>query len=59
MLLGFYPDYRFPARKKGLKRKSALKASSAALKQKSKDSNSMAKVILCGKSGRAACLASY
>jgi hypothetical protein len=29
-----YPDYCFPARKRGLKRKSALKASSATLKQK-------------------------
>jgi phosphoribosylanthranilate isomerase len=33
--IGFiYPDYCFPARKRGLKRKSALKASSAAPKQK-------------------------
>jgi hypothetical protein len=29
-----YPDYSFPARKRGLKRKSELKASSAASKQK-------------------------
>jgi hypothetical protein len=34
-VIGFvYPDYFFPARKKGVKRKSALKTSSVAPKQK-------------------------
>jgi hypothetical protein len=34
-VIGFiYPDYCFPARRKGQKRKSALKSPSSALKQK-------------------------
>jgi hypothetical protein len=57
--IGFiYPDYCFPARKKGLKRKSVLKTSSAAPKQKKvKKINPPAKVILYGESSRTACLA--
>jgi hypothetical protein len=46
--IGFiYPDYCFPARKRGSKRKSAPKASSVVLKPKrEKNSNPLVEVVL-------------
>jgi hypothetical protein len=56
--IGFiYPDYCFPARKKGLKRTEGFSCCVEA--EKSKDSHSLSDVILCGKGNRTACLSSY